>query len=181
MTDVSDSAVDRSSSVEVPVSAWALAWSFVVGQVLELAQRGPQSADAWPLSILLGVALVTYVSHGVLRARPVRFWLVALLLALALVTEVIAVVDTPTGWTVTALALTVLQVALLHRFAGSPWFELQRRRASGGPTLAPILLVAALTGALGGVLGAEDDMVPTQERYGHSTTELPRNPVDGFA
>lgn len=63
------------------------------------------------------------------------------------------------------LALSVLQAVLLHRYTRSTWFEQQRARVPGGPSLTPILLVAALVGALGGVLGAEESMAPTQEMY----------------
>jgi hypothetical protein len=163
MTEISERGVDHATAV--PASAWAFAWSFVAGQVLELARRGAQSPDDWPLSMLFGVALVTFFSHGVLRARWVRFWLVVVLVAVALVAELVAFVDAPTGWTAAALALSVLQAVLLHRYTCSTWFELQRARVPGAVSLNPILLVAALVGALGGILGAEQSLTPTQEMY----------------
>lgn len=163
MTEISERGVDHATAV--PASVWVFAWSCVAVQVLELARRGAQSPDDWPLSMLLGVALVTFFSHGVLRSRWVRFWLVVVLVAVALVAELVAFVDTPSGWTAAALALSVVQAVLLHRYTRSTWFEQQRARVPGGPSLTPILLVAALVGALGGVLGAEESMAPTQEMY----------------
>lgn len=143
----------------VPASLWWFAWSFVLGQALELARRGPQSEDAWLLSALLGAALVAFVSHGVIRARWVRFWLVVVLLGLAGVFETVALVDSPTGWTAAALALTIVQAVLLRRYTSSPLFEHHRQRRGSGPSLVPVLVVAALVGVLGGVLGADRTVV----------------------
>jgi CHASE2 domain-containing sensor protein len=83
VTEISERGVDHATAV--PASVWVFAWSCVAVQVLELARRGAQPPDDWPLSMLLGVALVTFFSHGVLRARWVRFWLVVVLVAVALV------------------------------------------------------------------------------------------------
>ena len=140
----------------VPSSIWWFAWSFVVGQVLELGRRGAQSVDDWPLSMMLGAALVAFVSHGVLRVRWVRFWLVVVLIALAAVLELVALVRAPSGWTAVAATLTVVQVVLLRRYTQTEWFEHQRQRRSHRASLGPILAVAALVGILGGVLGAEE-------------------------
>lgn len=163
MTEFSERGVGHTTVV--PASMWVFAWSFVAGQVVELARRGPQSGDSVPLSMLFGAALVAFISHGVLRARWVRFWLVVVLVAVSLVAELVALVDTPSGWTAAALALSALQAVVLHRYTRSTWFEQQRARAPGGPSLTPILLVAALVGALGGVLGAEQRMAPTRDVY----------------
>lgn len=151
------SEVDEGAPVEppVPASIWWFAWTFVVGQVLELARRGAQSEDAWIPSALLGAVLVSFISHGVVRARWVRFWLVVVLIGLAGVFEVVSLIDSPSGWTAAALALTIGQAFLLHRYTRSDLFEHHRQRRRGGPSLAPLVAVAALVGVLGGVLGAE--------------------------
>ncbi len=139
----------------LPASIWWFAWSYVAGQVLELIRRGPQSDESWVLSALFGITLVTFVSHGVLRVRWVRFWLVVVLVALAPVLELVGLIDEPSSWGVASLALSSVQAVLLHRYTRTAWFEHQRQRRTGGPSLGSILAVAALVGALGGVLGAE--------------------------
>ena len=144
----------------VPASIWWFAWSCVVGQVLELARRGAQSEDNWPLSMVLGALLVAFISYGVIRARWVRFWLVVVLIGLACILEAVALVDSPSGWTAFALALSIVQAFLLHRYTTSPLFEHHRQRREGGPSLAPLVAVAALVGVLGGVLGAEQTVGP---------------------
>ncbi len=156
-------AYDSLASDEPPVPAiiWWFAWSFVIGQVLELGRRGAQSEDAWIPSALLGALLVTVISHGVLRARWVRFWLVVVLIAVSGVLEAVALLDSPSGWIAAALALTIFQAILLHRYTTSPLFEHHKQRREGGPSLAPVLAVAALVGVLGGVLGADPTTVGT--------------------
>ncbi|MCF6379856.1 hypothetical protein L2K70_19765 [Nocardioides KLBMP 9356] len=142
----------------VPTSAWALAWSFVAGQVIALAERGPQDDSAWPLSILAGVVVVTFVSHGVMRARWVRFWLVVLLLVASAVAALFDLVND--GWTAAGaalLGLSLLQLLLLDRFSRTEWFSWHAARRPDPPPLTSILLVAALVGVLGGVLGASPD------------------------
>ena len=141
--------------LQLPSSMWWFAWSFVVGQVLELGRRGAQSEDNWVLSALLGAVLITFISHGVLRARWVRLSLVVLLIGLSAILELVSLVAEPSGWTASALALSLVQAVLLYRYIQSDWFEHQRQRLPGGPSLTPILAVAALVGVLGGVLGAE--------------------------
>ncbi|MBI4900726.1 MAG: hypothetical protein HY829_09640 [Actinobacteria bacterium] len=141
----------------IPVSAWALAWSFVAGQVLELARRGSQDESSWPLSILLGVAVVSFVSHGVMRVRWVRFWLVVVLLVGSAVVALFDVVNDPTPVGGARLALTILQIVLLDRYSRTEWFARQASRRPGAPSLSGIMLVAALVGALGGVLGSSPD------------------------
>jgi hypothetical protein len=155
MSEISEPAETSGHVLDVPASAWALAWSFVAGQVLELARRGTQSEEAWPLSMVLGVLVVTLFAHGVMRVRWIRFWVVVVLVTIAPVGQLFVLTRDPSGWVVVALALSLLQAGLLHRYTRTEWFRLQRDRTPGGPSLTPILLIAALVGALGGMLGAD--------------------------
>lgn len=140
----------------VPTSAWALAWSFVLGQVLVLVERGTQQQSSMPLSILLGVALVVFFSHGVMRARLIRFGFVVLLTGLAVVLGLAGLVVEPSAWGAVSWLMSVAQAWLLWTYAQSPWFAWQRTRPSGGPSLAPILAVAVVVGVFAGVLGSAD-------------------------
>lgn len=141
----------------VPGSAWALGWSFVVGQLLELVRRGAQQESAWPLSMAFGVVVVVLVSHGVMRVRWVRFWLAATVLVLAPVFIGIGLVIEPTAWGLVTLLIALVQAALLRAYSRTDWFAWQRTRPSGGPSLVPIVAVAALVGALSGVVGTPTD------------------------
>ena len=141
----------------IPASAWAFAWSFVAGQVLELAHRGAQDESSWLLSIVLGVVVVTFVSDGVMRVRWVRFWFVVLVLMVGAVVELFDVVNAPTPVGGARLALTILQVLLLDRYSRTEWWAWQVARRPGAPSLSGIMLLAVLVGALGGVLGASPD------------------------
>lgn len=143
----------------IPTSAWAFGWSFVVAQVLELVRRGAQDDSSWVLSALLGVALVTFVAHGVMRARMIRFWIVVVLIGLMVVLGSIGLLLDPSAWGAVSVALAIVQAVLLRSYARSDWFAWQRTRPVGGPSLAPILAVAVLVGVLGGVLGAANEAV----------------------
>ena len=136
---------------QLPVAAWAVGWSFLVGQVLQLAELGINEGTVWPISMLLGVALAVFFSHGVLRARLVRCVIVFVLMALALLVQLAAVVDSPGGWALVRCLLTGVQLGCLVWFARTPWFAWQRTRPEGGPSLQQLLLVAAAVGALGGL------------------------------
>ena len=139
---------------DVPTSAWALGYSFVVGQSLALFERGTQPPENWPMSIALTVALVVLVSHGVMRARAIRFWLVGVVVAIAAAQGAVGLFVAPSTWDVLELALAVVQLTLLRTYYRSTWFALQRRRVPGAPSLAPIMFVAVLVGVMGGMLGA---------------------------
>ena len=138
----------------IPTSAWAFGWSFVGAQVLELVRRGAQDESAWFLSALLGIVLVTFFAHGVMRARMIRFWIVVVLIGLMVVLGTVGLLLDPTAWGAVSVAIAIVQAALLRSYARSAWFAWQRTRPAGGPSLAPILAVAVLVGGLGGVLGA---------------------------
>lgn len=140
---------------ELPQTAWALGWTFVAGQVLQLVEEGPQVSDAWPLSVLFGMSVVAFFSYGVLRARMVRFVLVVVLMVVASLGDLLLALDDPGVEELMALALTVAQLGLLVSFSRSPWFAWQRTRPEHSPSVVPVLALALVVGALGGVVGAE--------------------------
>jgi len=141
----------------IPTSAWAFGCSFLVSPAVELVRTGAQDESAWPLSMLAGVLLVTFFAHGVMRARMVRFWIVVVLIGLAVVLGILGLLLEPSADGAASAALSVVQAVLLHRYARSEWFAWQRTRPAGGPSLVPILAVAALVGVLGGLVGASTD------------------------
>jgi len=157
MSDVAGATPTQSDHPEVPASAWALAGAFVVGQVLELIRRGPQAESAWPISMVLGALLVVLVSHGVMRVGWVRFWLVVVLLVLSPVITGAGLVAEPSAWGLVSLLVSLVQLGLLYAYTQTEWFAWQRTRPTGGPSLTPILAVAALVGLLGGLLGTPAD------------------------
>lgn len=139
--------------VRLPAAAWAVAWSFVAGQVFALVSRGTQPVEDWPLSILVGVALVCFFSHGVLRARLVRFWFVVVVAALSLVFYLFTLLADPTLVDLGDALLTAVQLGTLLWLHRSPWFAWQRTRPRGGPSIAPLMALAVLVGIGAGVLG----------------------------
>jgi hypothetical protein len=144
---------------ELPTAAWALAWSFVVGQVLSLVMHGTQPAEDWPLSALLGVVVVAFFSYGVLRARMVRFWLVTVLNGVALVVFLVALLDGGTLADLVDLVMTAVQLGCLAWLYRTPWFGWQRTRPAGGPSILPLMLLAVLVGVLAGVIGTDSAAV----------------------
>lgn len=139
----------------LPGVIWALAWSFVAGQVLTLLRHGVRDDPDWVVSSLLGVALVAFFASGVLRARLVRFWVVVVLLVVAAVVQLVTVVQEPDGWAVVLLILTASQLYLLNAYADSPWFRWHRRTPRGGPSIRRVLLVAVVVGILAGVIDTD--------------------------
>jgi len=143
---------------ELPAAAWGMAWSFLGGQVIDAATAGFQDESAWPLSILLAVALAAFFSYGVLRARMVRTVLVGLLLGIVALAETVAVV-TGDAREVVSLAVTGVQLACFVWFVRTPWFAWQRERPEGGPSIAPLVAIAVAVGVLGGLMGADGSAV----------------------
>jgi hypothetical protein len=139
---------------EVPGTAWALAWCYLLGQVLLVARHGLRDDESWWLSAVFGVAVATFFAHGVLRARAVRSWIVVVLTALAFLAQLWTLVDRPAAGVAVDLALTTAQGWLLLRYRRSAWFAWQRTRPARGPSLRPILAVAVLVGVLGGTVDA---------------------------
>lgn len=159
MHDTGDSTA-TTAPPPLPRAAWVLAWSFVVGQLFSLVVHGTQPEERWPLSMLLGVLVVVFFSHGVLRARMVRFWIVAVLLAIAVVAYLLMLVDGAAGPSdVVDLVLTVVQLGCLVQLHRSPWFAWQRTRPAGGPSLTPLMLLATVVGLLAGIIGTDSSAV----------------------
>lgn len=143
---------------QLPSAAWALAWSCLAGQVvllLEVGARDPGAADT-VLSMLLSALVVCWVSAGVLAARTGRLVVVWLLFAVMLVGDVAVLLDVGTdgvlAWPAAHLALSVVQIAALAWFTSTPYFRWQRTRPRvAGPSLRPLLGIAAAVGLLGGL------------------------------
>lgn len=150
----------------VPAAAWGLAWACLVGQLLLLGERGAQSSDAVPLSMLLGAILVAWVSHGVLTGRTVRLVLVSVLFAVTAIFDLVALMDAGiagvSGWPFVGLAASLVQLAALVAFTRTEYFAWQRSRPRvPGPPLGSLIAVAVVVGILGGVTGSASD-APTQ-------------------
>ena len=146
----------------LPWSVWALAWSSVVGQVLTLLRHGVKDDPDWVGSAILGVAVVTFLAHGVLRARRARFWLVYGLLVVGAVVQLL-LVPADLG-AVLDLVLVVVHLGLLELYRRSAWFRWQRTRPAGGPSLVPILLLAVVVGVLAGVIEQHDTAIDMRIR-----------------
>lgn len=143
----------------LPTAAWAVAWSFVAGQVLSLVVHGTQPVEYWPLSALLAVVVVAFFAHGVLRARLVRFWLVTVLSAVALVVLLAELLDGGSLADLVDLVMTAVQLGCLVWLYRTPWFAWQRTRPAGGPSVGPLMLLAVLVGVLAGVIGTDSAAV----------------------
>ncbi|WP_395690265.1 hypothetical protein [Nocardioides sp.] len=156
-----------------PPSAWALAWMCLAGQVLALAARGPSRSDpVWVLlSMVLSAAVVAWVSAGVLRARTGRLVLVWIVFGIQLL---LVVAGLATGESGLAAALEVVpavgQAVALWCFCRTDWFRQERERGgdeAGRPSVAGLVLVAVVVGALGGFTApATGDNPPQQLRVG---------------
>ncbi|KRF21005.1 hypothetical protein ASG90_00895 [Nocardioides sp. Soil797] len=145
-------AVDR-----LPQSAWAIAWLFLVGQVVLLVTRGVNPAD-WPMvvvSMLLTAVIVRWLASGVLRARTVRLAIVWILLSLATGLSLVGLLIDPAATTAVDLvdfAFTVAELVALGAFCRTNWFKNRRRSPNvSRSALAPLLLVVVATGLLGGL------------------------------
>lgn len=150
----------------VPAAAWGLAWSCLVGQLLLLGERGAQSSDAVPLSMLLGAVLVAWVSHGVLTGRTGRLVLVWVLFVVTAIGDGVALLDGGlsgvTGWPFVRLTASLVQIVALVWFTRTEYFAWQRSRPRvPGPPLGSLIAVAVVVGILGGVTGSAAD-APTQ-------------------
>ena len=159
------SSLETATTPALPTSIWVLAWTSLVGQVGQLAFRGPGFENEVSLvgSMLLGAVLVGWVSAGVVRARTVRVVLAWIVLVLGGIAEVVAVFSTDDSTSVPAalfgLATTLVSLVALSRFQGTDWWRWQRTRPpkDAGPSIAGLLAVAVLVGVLGGVMGVDED------------------------
>ena len=124
---------------------------------MHLRRRGPKDdAGSAVLSMVLSALVVTFFAAGVVRARGVRLAVVAVLLALALVLGLAGLVVHLTLLGMVTAGFSALQAWLLWHYTRTPWFAWQRTRPAGGPSLRPILAVAVLAGALGGLTVTQD-------------------------
>jgi choline-glycine betaine transporter len=143
---------------EVPAAAWTFAWSCLVGQLLALIEGGPDESNQVILSMLLGAVVVGWFSYGVLRARVVRVVVVWILFVLGTLALLVTMADDPTGWHLVQLVLTVVQFAFFVQFTRTGYYRWQRSRPQQpGPSLSGLVAIALLVGALGGVVGANED------------------------
>lgn len=143
----------------LPTEAWLLGWSFLAGQVLTLLDVGSRQADevSLVLSMVLGALLVGWISAGVLTARPVRFAGVCVLVALAIVADVVGLFSAggSSGWALAHLAASLASAAALAAYARTDYVAWRRTRpTAAGPSIAPVLAIAVVVGALGGIIGA---------------------------
>lgn len=157
-------------SVRLPASAWVLACACLIGQLLALVDRGFNSSDGtWVLlSIVLSALVVGWVSAGVLRARTGRLVLVWILFTAELVASVFSVIDgfsAPADMAILGLAASLTQVVALALFCRSRYFQRQRSHPApeAEPSIAGLVLVAIVVGALGGLTSAENGNDPAQQ------------------
>lgn len=145
-------------ATELPGVAWAMGWAFLLTQVVGLARRGLTGATApWPIvSMVLSALVVGWFAAGVLQARPIRTGFVWLILAIAMLLEVIGLfsrADDLGGWI--EFLIAAAPVVLLAAFCRSPYFtELRQSGAHAAgvrPAIGGLLALAFITGALGGI------------------------------
>jgi hypothetical protein len=145
---------------ELPAAAWVLAGVSLVTQLVTAADHGLRLSVMTPVSMLIGVLLVTWFARGVLTGRTGRLVVVWFLVAVTFFGEWATLVDTfpegLVGMPGLELLTTLGMIAALVWFVSTPYFAWQRSRPSvPGPSLAGPLLVAALVGALAGMVAVE--------------------------
>jgi len=89
----------------------------------------------------------------------VRFWLVTGLSVVAVVGYLVVLVDGGSVVDLLDVVMTAVQLGCLVWLYRTPWFAWQRTRPEGGPSLAPLMLLAVLVGVLAGVIGVESSAV----------------------
>lgn len=146
------------AAVTLPGSAWAFGGLCLVGEALQLLDRGPSTSDAVVvvLSVVLSALLVWWFANGVMRARSGRVIVVWVLLALnaglQFVATMAAGVDGASGLAWLAVALSLGQVGAYAVYSRSAYFRSQEMlHGRAGVALGGILLLAVLTGAMGGL------------------------------
>lgn len=156
----------------LPVAAWALAASSVLGQAVAFADRGVKSDEGLEVvvSMLLGALVIWWFASGVLSARTGRLLVTWLLLVLAFVAETVAVLDEAgrgqVGMPVLHLVSTVAMLGSLAWFSTTPYYSWQRTRPRvSGPSRSGVLAVAVLVGLSAGLV-ANDDGAPVRVQVG---------------
>lgn len=161
----------------VPSAAWAMAWLFLVGQVVSLAVRGINSSDLpWVvLSMALSALVTWWFSVGVLRGRMVRLVIVFILLGLVALFGALAIVDgllagggsSMSNGDLLTWAFTVAQLVALVAYCRTDYFTAQRAgREAPLAALAPLLWIAVAVGLLGGLSGQEGEQSTVFVRVG---------------
>jgi uncharacterized membrane protein len=142
----------------IPMAAWVLGLSCLLGQLLLLGEVGAKEADdGMVVSMAIGALVIGWVAFGVLRGRTVRLVIAGLLLVLGLLGYGIDCVDGGTeavlGWPGAHLGASAVSVAALVAFVRTDYFARQRRSPrAAGPSLAPLVAIAVLVGLLGGAV-----------------------------
>ena len=153
---------------EIPGVLWAFGGTFVAEGVLQLLVEGPKDdVVSMVLSVVLSVLLSLFFSVGVVQARGFRTGFVAVVVGLALVAGTAGLVVGPSVMTAVGVAFSAVQAWLLWRYTRTAWWAWQRTRPEGGPSLGPILAVAALAGVLGGAVEA-----PVVDPGAHATVHV---------
>lgn len=157
----------RGMTPPLPRSIWLVAWGSLAGQVLLVVEHGGRVGDegAQLFSMALAALLVGYVSAGVVRARRVRIalaWISLTLSLLGVLGEVVSASDLgEAAYEVPALVAALACVVGLARFHGSDWYAWQRTRppVRAGASIAQLVVIGVLVGALGGYVGLVDEGV----------------------
>jgi hypothetical protein len=150
--------MDPEPAVErIPPVAWTMAWLFLIGQVVELADRGANTSHLiWVLaSMALAALAIRWFAEGVLLARRVRLGIVWTLLSAAVSLSLIWLVvgaDEVSAGEIRAFAFTAAQLLALGIFSTTSYFRACRQGLRmPRHALAPLLMIAAMTGLLGGL------------------------------
>ena len=147
----------------VPAAAWTIAWSCLVGQALVIADRGvANNPEILTLaSAVASAAVVAWFSSGVLKGRTGRLVFVWFVFVVSAIADLAATTDPGPrdvqAWDVVHAAFSMAQLAALAWFSGTRYFKWQRTRPQvPGPSLRPLIAIAALSGALGGAAATSD-------------------------
>lgn len=147
----------------LPPVAWVVAWSFLIGQVVHLLTRGVNPAEpVWIVgSMLLSAVVVRWFAVGVLTARTGRLAVVWVLLSAAVAlgfTGFASDAVQMTGAELVTFAFTLVQLGALGVFCTTNYFKARRERPHvSRAALAPLLLIAVVTGLLGGLTAPADE------------------------
>jgi len=149
--------IEASATYRLPPSAWAFGWLCLAAQVLALLDRGHSSADApWVLvSMLLSALVVAWFARGVLTGARGRTAVVYVLLAIGLLLHAFDAIASPSALDWLGLLIALVQLGALMTYTASDDYQAMRRAGGARPEavehIGALLVVAVLTGALGGL------------------------------
>jgi hypothetical protein len=148
---------EGASETELPDSAWGAGWAFLAVEAVALLRRGFTGVTMpWPLvSMVLSALVVGWFTAGVLQARPIRTFLVWLILIVATLLQVISLLSGPRGlgsWFEFLVGL--IPVVVLAAFCRSPFYAHMRLVGADAvrPAIGGVVALAVITGALGGIV-----------------------------